>query len=143
MDARSSQRLDEHIIATGAYQAWIPGCERRRLWKRWIKDHFYQAIRHHGKPKLIGCNFGVWRSDFERVNGFDECFVGWGCEDDDLADRLRASGVRIISIVRQAWLYHMWHPADITAPPKWSEGHNVPYFLRPNKPTRCARGLAA
>jgi GT2 family glycosyltransferase len=108
-----------------------------------VKDNFYEAIRHHGKPKLTGCNFGVWRSDFERINGFDECFVGWGCEDDDLAERLRASGVRIVSIVRQVPLFHMWHPTHITAPPKWRDGRNVPYFLRPNKPTRCERGLAA
>jgi hypothetical protein len=69
--------------------------------------------------------------------------MGWGCEDDDLAERLRASGVRVISIVRHAPLYHMWHPTDITAPFKWREGQNVPYFLRPDKPVRCVRGLAA
>ncbi len=143
MDARSTQRLDRMTIASGGYQAWMPWPERRRLWTRWIKDYFYQAIGHRAKPKLTGCNFGVWRTDFERINGFDECFVGWGCEDDDLAQRLRASGVRIVSIVRHARLYHMWHPTDITAPPKWREGRNVSYFLRPNKPTRCERGLAA
>lgn len=143
MDVRSTERVDRTVIATGAYQAWIPWRERRRLWTRWVKDRFYQTIRHHGKPKLTGCNLAVWRSDFERINGFDEHFVGWGCEDDDLAQRLRASGVQIVSIVRQARLYHMWHPTDITAPPKWSEGRNVSYFLQPNKPTRCKRGLAA
>jgi glycosyltransferase involved in cell wall biosynthesis len=141
MDAKST--VDESMIPTAEYQAWIPRSERWRLWKRWVKDHFYQSIGHSGKPKLTGCNFGVWRSDFERVNGFDECFVGWGCEDDDLAQRLRASGIRIVSIVRHARLYHMWHPTDVTAPPKWSEGRNVAYFQRPNKPTRCVRGLAA
>jgi GT2 family glycosyltransferase len=143
MDEKSTGRLDRAIITSGTYEAWIPWRERLRLWKRWAKDHFYQAIGHSFKPKLTGCNFGVWRCDFERINGFDECFVGWGCEDDDLAQRLRASGVRVASIVRHARLYHMWHPTDLTTPPKWRHGRNVPYFLRPNKPTRCERGLAA
>jgi glycosyltransferase involved in cell wall biosynthesis len=143
MDEKSAHWLDESTIVSGEYQSWIPWRERRRLWTRWVKDGFYQAIRHHGKPKLTGCNFGVWRSDFERINGFDECYVGWGCEDDDLAQRLRASGVEIVSIVRHARLYHMWHPTDITSPPRWRDGRNVPYFLRPDKPTRCERGLVA
>ena len=133
MDQRSTDRLDFAAIASGAYQAWVPWPERRGLWTRWVKDLFYQTIRHPAKPKLTGCNFGVWRSDFQRVNGFDECFVGWGCEDDDLAQRLRSCGVRIASIVRHARLYHMWHPADITAPPKWREGRNVPYFPAPGQ----------
>jgi glycosyltransferase involved in cell wall biosynthesis len=141
MDAESTQRLDETLVVSGEYRSWIPWQERLRLAKRWAKDHFYEAIGHSAKPKLTGCNFGVWKSDFERVNGFDECFVGWGCEDDDLAQRLRASGVHIASIVSHAWLYHMWHPTDVTAPPKWRDGCNVQYFLRPNKPTRCVQGL--
>ena len=39
------------------------------------------------------------RADYERVNGYDENFVGWGCEDDDLRLRLRHAGVRIESIL--------------------------------------------
>jgi glycosyltransferase involved in cell wall biosynthesis len=141
MDELSTRRLTPDIIARGAFQTWIPWSERRRLWTRLIKDRLYESIHHHAKPKLTGCNIGLWRSDFERVNGFDECFKGWGCEDDDLAERLRMSGVRIISVVGCAWLYHMWHPTHLTAPPRWRDGCNVDYFLRPNKPARCAAGL--
>ena len=28
--------------------------------------------------RLRGCNFSAFRADIERVNGFDECFQGWG-----------------------------------------------------------------
>jgi glycosyltransferase involved in cell wall biosynthesis len=141
LDEVATERLNSAVIAAGGYQSWISWAERRRQWKRWLKDRFYQTIHHHAKPKLTGCNIGVWRSDFERINGFDEHFKGWGCEDDDLAQRLRAAGVRIVSVLRQAQPYHMWHPTHLTVPPKWRDGPNVAYYLRPNKPTRCVAGL--
>ena len=142
MDKQSTHRLNLEAITTGAYQAWVPWGERRRLLTRRIKDRVYQAIRHPAKPKLTGCNIGVWRHDFERINGFDERFMGWGCEDDDLAQRLRSSGVRIVSVVGRARPFHMWHPTHLTAPPKWRDGPNVAYYMRRDKPTRCVAGLA-
>jgi glycosyltransferase involved in cell wall biosynthesis len=43
--------------------------------------------------RIKSCNLGVWRSDLERVNGFDESFTGWGHEDSDLVVRLFHAGV--------------------------------------------------
>ena len=74
------------------------------------KARFYSLLHHRSKPKLFGGNVGVWRSDFERVNGYDETFEGWGCEDDDLAYRLRKTGMRIASIMRWVRAFHIWHP---------------------------------
>jgi GT2 family glycosyltransferase len=85
----------------------------------------------------------VWRSDFERINGFDERFVGWGCEDDDLGERLRRSGVKIASILGFTHVIHMWHPTDPSRPARWGEGANVEYLLRHDKPIRCALGLSS
>ena len=46
-------------------------------------------VRHTFSWKGIrSCNMGVWRSDFEAVDGFDESFVGWGHEDADFVLRL-------------------------------------------------------
>lgn len=42
---------------------------------------------------IKSCNFGVWCSDFECVNGFDQSFVGWGYEDVDLVVCLYNVGV--------------------------------------------------
>jgi len=142
LDAETSSRIDEAAIASGAYRSWIPRSARRQLWRRQLKDWFYQVIRHPNKPKLIGCNIALWRSDFEQVNGFDENFSGWGCEDDDLADRLRAAGLRIASSLRLTQhVVHLWHPAETSQPRNWSDGVNVGYLRRQNKPTRCVTGL--
>lgn len=55
------------------------------------------------------CNVGLWREDFQRVNGFDEDFQGWGYEDSDLAVRLLRSGCRIKNGRFATLVYHLWH----------------------------------
>lgn len=143
LDEQSTGRIDDAIVASGAYRGWVVRAEQRRLHRRWLKDRVYQAIGHRKKPKLTGCNIAVWRSDFERINGFDERFTGWGCEDDDLADRLRRSGVRIASILGFTHVFHLWHPSDPSRPAQWANGANVDYLLRRDKPIRCLLGLSA
>lgn len=59
--------------------------------------------------RLRGCNFSAFRSDVERVNGFDECFQGWGFEDSDFAARLIAAGVRLKNGRLATNVYHLWH----------------------------------
>jgi len=60
--------------------------------------------------RLRGCNFSAFRSDIEKVNGFDESFQGWGFEDSDFAARLIASGVRLKNGRLATNVYHLWHP---------------------------------
>ncbi|HVG05007.1 MAG TPA: glycosyltransferase family 2 protein [Burkholderiaceae bacterium] len=60
--------------------------------------------------RLRGCNFSAFRTDIERVNGFDECFQGWGFEDSDFAARLIESGVRLKYGRMATNVYHLWHP---------------------------------
>jgi glycosyltransferase involved in cell wall biosynthesis len=56
------------------------------------------------------CNFAVARSDLDRVDGFDNSFVGWGYEDSDLAIRLMRAGVRRKDGRFAAGVFHLWHP---------------------------------
>jgi GT2 family glycosyltransferase len=142
LDEPTSARVTPEVIRSGEYRRWAPPGELRRLAKQCRAARFYRLIRHPRKPKLIGNNIGIWRADFERVNGYDENFQGWGCEDDDLRCRLRAAGVRIESILRWTHTYHLWHPTDSTAPARWKQGANVSYFLRKGRLTRCRNGLA-
>ncbi|HVE88624.1 MAG TPA: glycosyltransferase family 2 protein, partial [Burkholderiaceae bacterium] len=60
--------------------------------------------------RLRGCNFSAFRTDIEKVNGFDECFQGWGFEDSDFAARLIESGVRLKYGRMATNVYHLWHP---------------------------------
>jgi GT2 family glycosyltransferase len=62
---------------------------------------------------IRSCNMGVWRSDFERVDGFDESFVGWGHEDADLVLRLHNSGVARKNGFCATEIFHLWHKEAI------------------------------
>ena len=141
LDEATSHRVDDEAIMSGSFVRLVPRDQRRRLWRRWLKDRFYVAIRHPLTPRLIGCNVGLWRDDLDRVNGFDEAYVGWGCEDDDLGQRLRRAGVRIGSILGYTTSCHLWHPIDPSQPTTWGEGANTDLLLSEVRPVRCKFGL--
>jgi glycosyltransferase involved in cell wall biosynthesis len=141
LDQQATEKLGLAAIESGAYQRWVSAGERRRMLQRLIKDPCYQLIGHRAKPKLTGCNIGISRRDLETVNGFDESFVGWGCEDDDLAFRLRKSGMQIVSVLHYTSAYHMWHPTHPTRPGKWTDGPNVARLQDLERPNRCNAGL--
>ena len=58
---------------------------------------------------IRSCNMGVWRKDYERVNGFDESFVGWGHEDADFVLRLHNAGIKRKNGFCATEVYHLWH----------------------------------
>jgi glycosyltransferase involved in cell wall biosynthesis len=66
-----------------------------------------QAHRWQG---CRSCNLAVWRSDFERVNGFDASYTGWGKEDSDLAVRLLHAGIKRKDGRFATGVLHLWHP---------------------------------
>jgi len=59
--------------------------------------------------RIKGCNMAFWRSDLERVNGFDESFRGWGHEDADIVVRLHHAGVVRKDGAYATELFHLWH----------------------------------
>jgi len=56
------------------------------------------------------CNLAIWRSDFLKVNGFNEDYTGWGFEDSDLVIRLIRQGVRVKRGRFGVPVIHLWHP---------------------------------
>jgi GT2 family glycosyltransferase len=141
LDQAASTAINDEQIRCGDFARFTPQKELARLRSQHRKAQFYSFIRHSAKPKLIGNNVAIWRADYERVNGYDENFVGWGCEDDDLRLRLRRAGVRIESILGRTFTYHLWHATDPTATANWRDGPNVGRLQRPGRLTACRWGL--
>lgn len=141
LDRTITSQIDQAAIESGEYTRIIPKQLHRAIWKRDRKARFYQCIRHRTKPRLTGGNCGIWRDDFERVNGYDENFEGWGGEDTDLGARLRRTGVQIHSILRWTFTYHLWHPPHSTVPARIRQGVNQRYLLRRHRLTNCLNGL--
>ena len=59
--------------------------------------------------RIKSCNLAVWRSDLDKVNGFDESFTGWGHEDSDLVVRLFHAGVMRKDGAFATEVFHLWH----------------------------------
>lgn len=60
---------------------------------------------------ILGANFGIYREDIERVNGFDERYVDPGTgEDCDLDIRLSHAGIRHVKASHYALMIHRHHP---------------------------------
>ena len=71
-------------------------------------------------PEAYGYLLGVHRTDFERVNGYDMRFEGWGEEDVDIAVRLRRIGLRCGHAGPDGTLIHLAHESDVPIErPNW------------------------
>lgn len=87
----------------GSLSALTPRDRRR------VSARFAPQFEPHERG--YGFLLGVSRDDFERANGYDARFVGWGEEDVDLAVRLRRLGLRCGHAGLRATVLHLWHPA--------------------------------
>jgi len=141
LDRPVTERLTVADVLAGSYWNKVSLVERWKLWRRWISDVRYQLRKHPVKPKLMGFNIAIFRRDLEAVNGFDEEYVGWGCEDDDFAARLRMTGRTVRTAVGYTQAYHMWHPIDPSNPGVWNQGPNVERLLHGVRRIRCRKGL--
>lgn len=95
--------------------------------------------RYHKGGSAIGCNMAYWRDDVIAVNGYDEHYHGWGCEDDDLSRRLSASGLDSFKLFRIGLAYHLWHREEDRSNYKRSREY---YLCRAaENDFRCADGI--
>lgn len=141
LDRPTSERIDEAAIRSGEFMKCVRWSERKKIANERLKALFYHLTRNRERPKLFAGTASMWREDYERINGYDENFRGWGCEDDDLRRRLTRAGVWVKSILLYTYSYHLWHPTVPSFPKSWREGENVNYLTRGIRFTRCRNGL--
>ena len=92
------------------------------------------------KQKCLSGHFSIFKKDIESINGFDENFVGWGGEDEDLFLRLSKAGIYGKSVILKSKALHLWHPHELGGK-HWKQGSNVDYLYRKNIPIFCENGL--
>jgi glycosyltransferase involved in cell wall biosynthesis len=69
----------------------------------------YRLQSHFTWKGIRSCNMGMSRQDFERVDGFDESFEGWGHEDADFILRLHHAGIQRKNGFCATEVFHLWH----------------------------------
>ena len=141
LDRTASAGIDDSVITDWSADGLVSRRERRRvLWKA-ARALCYSACRVPMRPRLSGNNIALWRHDFERVNGFDEEFIGWGLEDRDLQRRLAAVGVRVRSILHRTTPIHLWHEPAPSFQRNGTGTENLRYYSRHSVPAYCLNGL--
>jgi glycosyltransferase involved in cell wall biosynthesis len=138
----ASEAVDETSLRRGAFPRQVPAREAVRISLKAMRAKWYELCRTPMRPRLTGNNIGLWRSDFLRINGFDERYVGWGLEDRDLQYRLERFGVRAWSILFRTWPMHLWHEPHPTFTRNGSGTPNLSYFSDVScRPAFCAHGF--
>jgi glycosyltransferase involved in cell wall biosynthesis len=69
----------------------------------------FRGLRSRIWEGARSCNLAIWRSDLDRVDGFDADYSGWGKEDSDIIVRLLHAGVRRKDGVFATGVIHLWH----------------------------------
>lgn len=141
----ASGRLDRQTVESGDFENWHTTAELRHLDSLQGKYLFYALCRRlgfaiKGRPAIAFGNAAVCREDLVAVNGFDEEYIGWGQEDDDLGWRLYFEGVQPVPMVNQALVSHIHHPPRHG---NWQNGRNIKRYRSPRTSARCAAGLAS
>lgn len=115
-----SRELTERILEQGlepekwGFASWITQRSRREV-NRFapllnLRLGFVRKLHPRRWQRARGSNMAFWRSDLEKVDGFDSGFTGWGREDSDIFIRMiRASVLRKDGRFGPGVL-HLWHP---------------------------------
>lgn len=117
-----SQALTDDVLQRREYPlAWtmahwfaqkLGGRVNRLLPLLRLPDGAWRKKRPYRWQGVHTCNLGLWRNDFEAVNGFDQSFQGWGHEDADLSIRLMRNGVFRKEGGFAVPVLHLWHPEN-------------------------------
>lgn len=140
-----SPELTERILAQDlpspcVFAGSLDGIEKKHAtWRLPVVSKWWAKNLSQSKKSVKTCNLAVFREDALRVNGFNNEFVGWGCEDDEFVARLHHVGVQRANLRWGGIAYHLWHKSnDRAALPK-----NQALFEQTlsQKLTRCENGV--
>jgi glycosyltransferase involved in cell wall biosynthesis len=112
-DVRSAEEILRRGIGLGPlrlFGLWI--CGRARQIEHGVVLPVTYDIPYRG---ILGCNFSVWKSDLQKINGFNAEFAGPGWEDTDIDFRLLLAGVKIKTLRHKIVEYHVDHPVRVVS----------------------------
>lgn len=138
-----SQQLSERLLRLQktSIQLFEPGLGNlfNRVNATWLSRYLADRYRTRDIFSLRGCNMAFWKEDLVRVNGYNECFIGWGREDNEIAVRLLNSGLRKRTIKFGGIVFHIHHQEADRRGCNENEWH-LTYALQ-NKSIYCSQGL--
>ena len=135
----------EYILRTGdrriSFFSWGTGKKFHAIRSHWLAKLHLQGGLLYKKGGMAGANFAVWRSDFEKVNGFNERLADYSGCDHELACRLGEAGVSRKKMVHLGIAYHFDHPLTNRVRWKGEEHQKLMAQIRAEDKERCRIGL--
>jgi len=108
------EKRKEYILRTGDRNinvfSWGTSKRFLTIRSRWIAMLYKKGGPLYKEGGMISANLAIWRSDFEKVNGFNERFAGYSGEDLELGLRLEDNGIREKKMMHLGIAYHFSHP---------------------------------
>jgi len=110
-DVPSAEQIWQNGLPFGSLHLvslWLRG--RAEL----IEHGIVLPVAHEtGYRGILGSNFSIYKTDLEKINGFNAEFAGPGWEDTDIDYRLRLAGVKIRTLRHRIVEYHVEHPVRV------------------------------
>lgn len=91
--------------------------------------------------RISGSNFGIRKDFLEKINGFNEDYIGYGLEDIDLEKRVRMAGGKVVTMKNKAIQYHLYHPEPQGNTDRCIINKNILDKVIRNKEYICKNGL--
>lgn len=111
-----------------------PNTFRNKTLRNMLAPYYGQRL-YKGRS----CNMAFWKKDMEKVNGFNEDFVGWGLEDTDFIARMQQAGIKKHFLKFGGIQYHQYHkerPANNFA----ERQQLIADIVSSKLPYRCSKG---
>ena len=111
------EHKDPHFFSKGIAR------RRHTLRMPWLSNIFLKLSEGQKTTGVKGCNQGWWKKDLIAINGYDERFVGWGREDNDILLRAYRMGLKRRDIRFAGLATHIYHnerhPEGVNPNDRW------------------------
>jgi hypothetical protein len=146
LNEEQSNRVDEMKIKNYSFADIITVTQKQKIKSQYRKDKFYYYLNEFNLRKfgvkLRGGCVCIKKSDLIKINGYDEQYIGWGNEDDDLYKRLFLSGVKGINPFIKDYPLHLYHePFHVNSERVNKQYYNEKASMYTNKFFKCEFGI--
>lgn len=108
-EATTQQLIQTRSIDVKKYGA--PALNTNSFRSKLLRNFLAERYKSKGKFRYYvkGCNMAFFKKDLLAINGYNESFEGWGCEDREIAVRLINSGTKKQFLKNGGICYHLYH----------------------------------
>ena len=121
------------------FHFYSKGVKHRNNALRSVALSFLGIKKEMSSQSVRGSNLAFWKSDFVKVNGYNNDLCGWGHEDEELAARFINNRIIKKKVKLACVQYHLYHPE--TATDNEPEHRRVVDEVVEKKILQCSNGI--